>query len=228
MIWCRLAWTRHQRHRDTADLDVQKLALPFRHCAGQQLLLGLLKRRRLAHPERSKLSFAFQSPLGCFEFQLCFFSFRPDQLNRPNSQIRIRCEVDDGGGGLHPGPPVKLSPTARLTAALASRLPITQRHAAKRSAGCSFIHAASSGAPIRQDCTETSAKSEVVTICSRQSAGAERLQSTAMILITIEAPCRRVGIGFLDGMTCRCPVQLDADPTIRREDTVVYRASLPN
>jgi hypothetical protein len=31
----------------------------------------------------------------------------------------------------------------------------------------------------------------VVTICSRQSAGAERLQSTAMILITIEAPCRR-------------------------------------
>jgi hypothetical protein len=43
---------------------VQKLALPFRHCAGLQLPLGLLKRKRPANPERSNLSFAFQSPLG--------------------------------------------------------------------------------------------------------------------------------------------------------------------
>jgi len=33
-------------------------------------------------------------------------------------------------------------------------------------------------------CIEMSAKSEVVTICSWQFAGEERLQSTAMILIT--------------------------------------------
>jgi hypothetical protein len=75
---------------------------------------------------------------------------------------------------------------------LASCLPITQRHAARRSAGCCFIHSASCGAPIRQDCIETSAKSEVVTICSRQFAGDERLQSTAMILITTGEP-RRYG-----------------------------------
>ena len=38
--------------------------------------------------------------------------------------------------------------------------------------------------PIRQDCIEVSAKTEVVTSCSWQFAGEERLQSTAMILIT--------------------------------------------
>src|SRR6202030_423308 len=80
---------------------------------------------------------------------------------------------------------------------LPSCLPITQRHAARRSAGCAFIHSASWGAPIRQDCIETSAKSEVVTVCSWQFAGEERLQSTAMILITTGGPrgydehCRR-------------------------------------
>jgi hypothetical protein len=42
----------------------------------------------------------------------------------------------------------------------------------------------SSGTPIRQDCIELSAKSEVVTICSGQFAGEEKLQGTAMILIT--------------------------------------------
>jgi hypothetical protein len=34
-----------------------------------------------------------------------------------------------------------------------------------------------------QDCIETSAKSDVVTVCSWQSAGEERLQSMATILI---------------------------------------------
>jgi hypothetical protein len=47
-----------------------------------------------------------------------------------------------------------------------------------------FIHSASCGAPIRQDCIETSAKSEVVTVCS----GEERLQSTAIILIMTRDP----------------------------------------
>src|ERR1700761_6759431 len=69
---------------------------------------------------------------------------------------------------------------------LLSCLPIVQRHAARRSAGCCFIHSASWGAPIRQDCIETSAKSEVVTMTSRQLAGEERLQSTATILIMAE------------------------------------------
>ncbi|MGY4434887.1 hypothetical protein ACVWWO_007364 [Bradyrhizobium sp. F1.13.1] len=49
---------------------------------------------------------------------------------------------------------------------------------------------ASCGAPMRQDCIETSAKSEVVTVCSWQFAGEERLQSTAMILITTGEPHR--------------------------------------
>src|SRR3954466_8523824 len=60
---------------------------------------------------------------------------------------------------------------------------MTQRHAARRSAGCCFIQSASCGAPIRQDCIDTSAKSEVATICSWQFAGDARLHSTAMILI---------------------------------------------
>src|SRR6266478_2430863 len=76
---------------------------------------------------------------------------------------------------------------------LPSCSPITQRHAARRSAGCCFIHSASCGAPIRQDCIETSAKSEVVTVCSWQFAGKERLQSTAMILITTGEPHRYDG-----------------------------------
>jgi hypothetical protein len=42
---------------------------------------------------------------------------------------------------------------------------------------------ASCEAPIRQDCSETSEKSEVVTACSWQFAGEERLQSTAETLI---------------------------------------------
>src|SRR5262245_7603100 len=44
--------------------------------------------------------------------------------------------------------------------------PMTHRHAARRSAGCCFIHSASCGAPTRQDCTEICAKSDVVTIWS--------------------------------------------------------------
>ena len=47
-----------------------------------------------------------------------------------------------------------------------------------------LIHSASCGAPTKQDCIEISAKSEVVTVCSWQFAGEDRLQSTAMILIT--------------------------------------------
>src|SRR5215831_11492442 len=53
------------------------------------------------------------------------------------------------------------------------------------------------GAPIRQDCIETSAKSEVVTVCSWQFAGEDKLQSTAMIAIMI-GPSRR------DGRLRRC------------------------
>jgi hypothetical protein len=49
------------------------------------------------------------------------------------------------------------------------------------------------GAPIRQDRIETSAKSEVVTVCSWQFAGEERLQSKAMILITTGEPRRYDG-----------------------------------
>ena len=71
--------------------------------------------------------------------------------------------------------------------AQAEHIPV---HAARRSAGCCFIHSASCGAPTRQDCTERSAKSEVVTVCSWQLVGEERLQSTAMILITAGAPHR--------------------------------------
>ena len=40
------------------------------------------------------------------------------------------------------------------------------------------------GASIKRACITTSAKSEVVTICSWQFVGEERLQSTAMTLIT--------------------------------------------
>jgi len=42
----------------------------------------------------------------------------------------------------------------------------------------------------RQDCSETSAKSELVTVCSWQFVGEERLHSTAMILITTRDPRR--------------------------------------
>ena len=66
--------------------------------------------------------------------------------------------------------------------------PTTHRHAARRSAGCCFIHSASCGAPIKQDCIETPAKSELVMICSWQFTGEERLQSTAMTLITTGVP----------------------------------------
>ena len=75
-------------------------------------------------------------------------------------------------------------------APLPSCLPITQRHAARRSVGRCFIHSASCGAPIRQDCTDMPAKSEVVTVCSWQFVGEERLHSTAMILITTGDPRR--------------------------------------
>ena len=51
-------------------------------------------------------------------------------------------------------------------------------------------NSASCAAPIRQDCIEASAKSEVVTVCSWQFAGEERLQSTAMILIATGDPHR--------------------------------------
>jgi hypothetical protein len=45
------------------------------------------------------------------------------------------------------------------------------------------------------------AKSEVVTVCSWQFTGEERLQSTAMILITTENPVAAIGIGTTDRMT---------------------------
>jgi hypothetical protein len=68
--------------------------------------------------------------------------------------------------------------------------------------GCCFIHSASCGAPMRQDCIETSAKSEVVTVSSWQFIGEERLQSTAMILITTGEPRRSDSAA--DRMTYRC------------------------
>ncbi len=46
------------------------------------------------------------------------------------------------------------------------------------------VASASCGTPIRQDCIEMSANSEVVTVCSWQFVGEVRLHSTAMILIT--------------------------------------------
>src|SRR6516165_8552687 len=87
-------------------------------------------------------------------------------------------------------PEPEIAYKSRAIARPPSHLPITQRHAARRSAGCCFIHSASCGTPIRQDCIETSAKSEVVTVCSQQFAGDKRLQSTAMISITAGAPRR--------------------------------------
>jgi hypothetical protein len=63
------------------------------------------------------------------------------------------------------------------------------------------------GAPIRQDCIETPAKSEVVTICAWQLAGEERLQSTAMIAITRE-PRRATEFDPAGRMTYRCSVAL--------------------
>src|SRR3569623_966227 len=76
-------------------------------------------------------------------------------------------------------------------------MPIMQRHAMRRSAGCCFIHSASCGAPTKQDCIEMSAKLEVVTVCSWQFAGEDKLQSTAMIAIMIGPPRR-------DGRLRRC------------------------
>src|SRR3954451_11432701 len=76
-----------------------------------------------------------------------------------------------------------------------------QRHAMRRSAGCCFIHSASCGAPTKQDCIETSPKSEVVTVCSWQFAGEDKLQSTAMIAIMIGPPRR-------DGRLRRCEYHL--------------------
>src|SRR6516164_6105818 len=92
-----------------------------------------------------------------------------------------------------------------------------QRHAARRSAGCCFIHSASWGAPIRQDCMETSAKSEVVTVCSWQFAGEDKLQSTAMIAIMIGSPRRNERLR-------RCPYALwTPDPAARRRDQTAER-----
>jgi hypothetical protein len=49
------------------------------------------------------------------------------------------------------------------------------------------------GAPIKQDCIEMLAKSEVVTVYSWQFVGEERLQSTAMILNRTGYPLRSDG-----------------------------------
>lgn len=73
-----------------------------------------------------------------------------------------------------------------------------------------------------------SAKSEVVTICSRQSVGEERLQSTAMTLITTGAPVAAMGFGAADRMTYRCLVMLLPDRISSREDAVIYREGFPN
>src|SRR5712664_4274860 len=57
------------------------------------------------------------------------------------------------------------------------------------------------------DCIEASAKSEVVTVCSWQFAGEERLQSTAIILITTGEPYRYDGYWrrWPDDLPVPCP-----------------------
>src|SRR6266404_3616932 len=82
-------------------------------------------------------------------------------------------------------------PRGKLISTLSSPAILFANHAApRRQALGGMLLSASCGAPIRQDCIETSAKSEVVTVCSWQFAGEERLQSTAMILITTGEPRR--------------------------------------
>ena len=73
---------------------------------------------------------------------------------------------------------------------------------------------------------ETSAKSEVVTVCSWQFAGEDRLQSTAMILIT--RALSPLGIGATDPTSHGRLVPLLADRIARRENAVIYRARFPN
>lgn len=53
--------------------------------------------------------------------------------------------------------------------------------------GWPFIHSASCGAPIRHEVIEMSAKSELVTVCSRQSPEV-RLQRMAIMLIKLMVP----------------------------------------
>src|SRR6267142_578453 len=110
-------------------------------------------------------------------------------------------------------------PRGMLISTLSSPAILFANHAApcrRRSAGCCFIHSASCGAPIRQDCIETTAKSEVVTVCPWQFAGEERLHSTAM------------SFGAADLMTKRRLVLLLADWLSRREDDVICRAGPSN
>lgn len=85
-------------------------------------------------------------------------------------------------GSLQERAPDEIASRLRQAALRLLCSPIVQRHAARRSAGCCLIHSASCGAPIRQDCMVTSATSDVVTICSWQFAGEDRLQRTAMIV----------------------------------------------
>jgi hypothetical protein len=73
---------------------------------------------------------------------------------------------------------------------LPSCFPITQRQAA-RALGRMLLHPLGELRRAHQaELHQTSAKSEVVTVCSWQFAGEERLQSTAIILITITEPRR--------------------------------------
>jgi len=72
-------------------------------------------------------------------------------------------------------------------------------------------------APIWQDCIEMSAKSEVVTVCSWQFAGEDKLQSTAMIAIMI-GPSRRDGRlrRCAYGLRMPCPAARGRDQTAER------------
>ena len=106
--------------------------------------------------------------------------------------------------------------------------PTTHRHAARRSAGCCFIHSASCGAPIKQDCIETPAKSELVMICSWQFTGEERLQSTAMTLITTGESRGYDGVGAANPTTSRRLVPYLDGWINRPEVAAVYRAGLSN
>lgn len=63
--------------------------------------------------------------------------------------------------------------------------PATRQRRAARALGRMLIYPIASCRAPRQDCIETSAKCDVMTVCSSQSAGNDTLQSTAMIAIMI-------------------------------------------
>ena len=103
-------------------------------------------------------------------------------------------------------------------------MPITQRHAAKTFGR--MLLPASCDAPIRQNCIETSAKSEVATVYSWQFAGDETAEH-GDDLDHARAPSLRGGIGAA-GITYRGLVPLLADGINGREDSVIYCGGFTN